>query len=289
MKVGITGASGFIGRRVVEACRQGGLEPVRFSRRASRGDRVLPPGEDPDLTDLDAIVNLAGHSVFGMWTKARKRRIVESRVQLTRRIVAAIAKMRERPRVLVNASAIGFYGETGERLVDEGSPGGEGFLAETCRAWEAEAERAGSLGVRVVFVRIGFVLGKGGALQIVRPLFRMGLGGRLGSGRQWMSPVHVDDVAGIMLWAIGAEKASGPYNATLPEPVRNEEFTYALARAVHRPAILPAPEFALRLAFGEMSQLMLDSLRVAPRRTLEAGYKFRHYTLPAALEAAVAR
>jgi uncharacterized protein (TIGR01777 family) len=287
MKIGITGASGFIGSRLAALCRGGGHEVVGFSRRPGAGARLFRLDAPPDLSGLDAIVNLAGESILGLWTAEKKRRIRESRVVGTRRIIEAIEAMAERPRALVNASAIGFYGDTGETLVDESSPAGGGFLADVCREWEGEAKRAESHGVRVVFVRIGFVLGSGGALKLIRPVFKLGLGGKLGSGSQWMSGVHVDDVVGIVVWALENESINGPVNAVMPAPFRNADFTRELARCVARPAILPAPAFALRLALGELSDSMLDSCRVAPRVALQGGYKYRFPTLPAALADAV--
>ena len=265
MKVGITGVSGFIGSRVVARCGVRGIEVVGFSRNPGAGARRFELTSVPDISGLDAIVNLAGEPILGLWTKEKKRRIHESRVLGTRRLVEAIAKARRPPGVLVNASAIGFYGDTGENVADEFSAPGKGFLADVCREWEAEAARATSCGVRVVFVRIGFVLGKGGALKLLRPLFKLGLGGKLGSGRQWMSGVHVEDVAGMIVWALENERLQGPVNAVMPEPFRNADFTRELARCVTRPAILPAPAFALRLAFGELAGSMLGSTRVIPR------------------------
>jgi uncharacterized protein (TIGR01777 family) len=287
MKIGITGATGFIGSRVAGHCGSHGHEIVGFSRRPAAGARLLSLDAPPDLDGLDAIVNLAGEPILGLWTAEKKRRIRESRILGTRRIVEAIQAMTKRPRVLVNASAIGFYGNTGETLVDESSPAGDGFLADVCREWEGEASRAGSSGLRVVLVRIGFVLGPGGALKLIRPVFKLGLGGKLGSGRQWMSGVHLDDVAGIMVWALENETVNGPVNAVMPAPFRNSEFTKELARSVRRPAILPAPAFALRLALGELSHAMLDSARVAPRIALKGGYSYRFSTLPLALGDAV--
>ncbi len=210
IKIGITGATGFIGSRVVAQCRSHGHEITGFSRRPQPGARLFRLDAPPDLAGLDAIVNLAGEPILGLWTAEKKRRIRESRIAGTRRIVEAIQAMPERPRVLVNASAIGFYGDTGETLVDESSPAGDGFLADVCQEWEGEASRAECAGVRVVFVRIGFVLGQGGALKLIRPVFKLGLGGKLGSGRQWMSGVHVDDVAGMIAWALENETVNGP-------------------------------------------------------------------------------
>lgn len=291
MNIGITGISGFIGSRVGDLAGERGHTMVGFSRRAD-GDSRIPrrlfsTENPPDLTGLDAVVNLAGESIMGLWTKEKKRRILESRVLGTRRVVEAMAAMENRPRVLINASAIGIYGDTGEREVDETSPPGQGFLAEVGQAWEAEALRAEALGVRVVCVRIGFVLGRGGALALIAPLFRLGLGGRLGNGQQWMSGVHVEDAAGLVVWALENEAVRGPVNAVLPEPFRNAEFTREVARTVRRPAIFPAPALALRLALGELSGLLLHSARVVPRRTQEGGYVFRFATLPAALQDAL--
>lgn len=291
MNIGITGISGFVGSRVRELAAGRGHTVVGYSRRPDLASpetrRLFSTESRPDLSGLDAVVNLAGESIQGLWTADKKRRIRESRVQGTRRVVEALAAMKNPPRVLINASAVGFYGDTGDRTVDETAPAGRGFLAEVGEAWEAEAMRAGALGVRVVCVRIGFVLGRGGALKVIAPLFRLGLGGRLGDGRQGMSGVHVDDVAGIVLWAAENAAVSGAVNAVMPEPFTNRQFTAEVARAVRRPAILPAPAFALRLALGELSHLMLDNCRVVPRRTLEAGYVFRFATLPAALQDAL--
>jgi uncharacterized protein len=283
MNVGITGVSGFIGSRVAARCGARGLQVIGFSRNRGSGSRRFDLSSVPDISGLDAIINLAGEPILGVWTKEKKRRILESRVLGTRRLVEAIAKADRPPGVLVNASAIGFYGDTGENVVDEFSAAGSGFLADVCRAWEAEAAGATSCGVRVVFVRIGFVLGKGGALKLLRPLFKLGLGGKLGSGRQWMSGVHVEDVAGMIVWALENERLQGAVNAVMPEPFRNVDFTRELARGVRRPAIFPAPAFALRLAFGELAGSMLASTRVMPRVARAEGYAYQFATLPSAV------
>ncbi len=288
MKIGVTGASGFIGGRVCALAAERGHEIVRFSRQARAGARVFDLKTPPDFSGLDAVIHLAGESILGLWTGEKKRRIVESRVEGTRRVVEALAASPAGPRVLIGASAVGFYGDTGETLVDEDSAAGSGFLAETCRKWEAETVRAEAHGARVARVRIGFVLGRGGAMKMIGPLFRLGLGGNLGSGRQWMSGVHVDDVAGIFLWAAENAGVSGPVNAVMPEPFRNSRFTRDVARTVHRPAVLPAPAFAIRLALGELSHVMLDSCRVSPRRALDGGCVFRFATLSAALKEVLA-
>lgn len=287
MIIGVTGASGFIGERVCALAAERGDEVVRFSRQPHDGARRFDLKTPPDFSGLDAVIHLAGESIIGLWTAEKKRRIIESRAEGTRRVVEALAASPAGPRVLIAASAVGFYGDTGEALVGEDSAAGTGFLAETCQQWEAETMRAEARGVRVARVRIGFVLGRGGAMKMIGPLFRLGLGGNLGSGRQWMSGVHVDDVAGIFLWAAENAAVSGPVNAVMPEPFRNAEFTKAVAKTVHRPAFLPAPAFAIRLALGELSHVMLDSCRVSPQRALDGGYVFRFATLPAALQDAL--
>jgi len=283
MKIGVTGASGFIGKRVTALAVERGHEVIPFSRRPTEKGRLFDLKTPPDVSDLDAIIHLAGESIMGLWTSEKKHRIVQSRVEGTRRVVEALAASPTGPRVLIGASAVGFYGDTGECLVDETSPVGTGFLAKTCQQWETETLRAEEHGVRVVRVRIGFVLGREGAMKLIGPIFRLGLGGNIGSGRQWMSGVHVDDVAGVFLWAAENSAVTGPVNAVMPEPFRNTEFTRKVARTVHRPAFLPAPAFAIRLALGELSHVVLDGCRVAPCQALEGDYVFRFASLPAAL------
>jgi len=282
MNIGITGVRGFIGSHVAGLCAEHGHTVTGFSRNPGSGQRPLPPDAPPDLRCLDAVVHLAGEPIIGLWTAAKKRRIYHSRIQGTRRVVEALST-KPGPRILICASAIGYYGDTGEIQVDESAPADAGFLAEVARDWEAEAAKAEALGVRVVRVRIGFVLGNGGALSLIKPIFSLGLGGPLGNGRQWMSGIHVEDVAGLIVWAIENETVRGALNAVMPEPFRNSEFTKAVASTLHRPAILPAPAFALRLALGGLSHLLLDSARVVPRLAMEGGYAFRHRTLTAAL------
>jgi uncharacterized protein (TIGR01777 family) len=294
MKVGITGAGGFIGRHLVKNLRARGHVPVVFSRSPDKPaedgleTRPLRPEQPPDVGGLDALVNLGGESIRGRWTEARKHRILESRLQTTQRLVEAMAQASahgKAPRTLLNASAIGFYGDRGEEQLDEMKSPGSGFLAEVCVQWEAAARRASeAAGARVALVRIGFVLGKdGGGFPMLRTAFRFGLGGKLGSGQQWMSFVHVEDAVGLMIFLLENAVSRGPFNAVCPEPVRNADFTKAVGRALHRPTILPAPEAALRFALGEMSRLLLDSQRVLPKRTLEAGYIFRFPTLDSML------
>jgi uncharacterized protein (TIGR01777 family) len=287
MKIGIIGATGYIGSRLHAAALRSGHEVVCFSRNERPGFRRFSLDAIPDFFGLDAIVNLAGESILGLWTRQKKEKILRSRVETTRRVMEGLSRLPDGPRILINASAIGYYGDTGENTVSETSPAGTGFLAETCKAWEEATQGTAAKSVRIVQLRIGFVTGPGGAMRFVLPLFKMGLGGPLGNGRQWMSCIHVDDVAGLILWAIANESICGPMNAVCPEPVRNTDFTRSLAKAVHRPAILPAPTFALRLALGELSRVMLDSVRVIPKLALSNGYPFRCPNVEAGLQACV--
>lgn len=282
MKIGIIGATGYVGARLCRMAEEAGHGVVRFSRSARAGFRRIEARGGLDFSGLDAVVNLAGEPILGLWTASKKEKILRSRVDTTRQVVSSL---HSGVGVLVNASAIGFYGDTGEREVDESAAAGSGFLAEVCQAWEAAALPAEALGCRVVRLRIGFVTGPGGAMGLVRPVFQLGLGGNLGNGRQWMSCIHVDDVAGMILWALENPSVSGAVNAVNPQPVRNAEFTRTLARVVRRPALLPAPFCALKLALGELSHVMLDSVRVRPAVAERLGYAFRHPTLEAGLRA----
>lgn len=294
MKCVVSGGTGFIGRRIVDRLLGDGHYVGVWSRRPGNEKRSgvasfswdPPAGEPPaeSLNTMDAVLHLAGETVAQRWNSAVKRRIADSRVLGTRHLVQAIAKVRHKPKVLVCASAVGYYGDRGDETLTESSGPGSGFLADICREWEAEADRAGDYGVRVVKLRIGFVLGKdGGALAQMVPAFRAFVGGRLGSGKQWMPWIHVEDVAGMFVYAAQQEIA-GVWNATSPNPVRNAAFTAEMARVLHRPAILPVPPFALRLAFGELGGHMLDSARVVPHAPLEAGYRFRFPELGPGLE-----
>lgn len=274
MRLGITGASGLIGQRASALAVARGWEVVPFSRqpRDPRA-RLLAEGRPADVEGLDAVLHLAGEPVVGRWTPAKKRRILGSRVLGTRAVVEGFARAQRPPRVLVAASAIGIYGDTGDHEADESSPPGKGFLAEVCRAWEEEAGKV--RGARVVSLRIGLVLGRGGGtMPRLLPLFRLGLGGRLGSGRQWMSCIHVDDLAAMALWAVENEAIRGPLNGVLPRPVTNASFTRILAGAVHRPALFPVPALVLRALLGEMSTLLLESSRVRPAVAERHGFRY---------------
>ena len=288
MRIGITGASGFIAGSLIPLLLQRGHQCIAFSRDAHRlidgceETRAIASRSSPDVAGLDAIVNLAGESIQGLWTEAKKNRIRDSRIDLTRALVAAIPG--SDVRVLVSGSATGFYGNRDDELLPESASRGEGFLADVTADWEKAATAAEVFGVRVARARIGFVIAaNGGALTKIRPLFRLGLGGRLGSGRQWMPWVHIDDVCGILIHLLERQELSGPFNVVAPLPVTNRNFTRALADACHRPAFLPVPSFGLRLALGEFSSLVLDSTRAVPDRTLNSGYRFRQSDLKLAL------
>ena len=297
MKALITGATGLIGRRLVERLER----PVVLSRNVERAKTALGesagpvfawnPSHDPPPAEafegVDAVFNLAGESVGeGRWTKAKKQRILDSRVNGTRHLVETLRGLQRPPRVLVSASAIGFYGPCGDEVLDESAPAGDDFLAQVCRAWEAEATKARDAGLRVVCARTGVVLATdGGALGKMLTPFKLGLGGRLSHGRQIMPWVHVDDVVGLLMHAAQTEAIDGPMNTTAPTPVSNREFTSTLARVLRRPAFFPMPAFVLKLLIGEFAEAVLASQRVLPKRAQETGYEFRYPQLEEALRA----
>jgi uncharacterized protein len=288
MNIGITGGTGFVGRAVCRAIEARGDGIVLFSRRAGPGRRSFSITTPPDVSGCDGIVHLAGEPIVGLWTREKRRRILESRVEGTRRLVEGIASAAVKPRVLVSASAIGFYGDTGDRVTDETSPAGSGFLAEVAQAWEAEAAKAESLGLRVVRLRIGFVMGgQGGAMRFLKPLFRLGLGGRLGSGRQWMSCIEVGDLAAIIADCLHDDAVRGAVNAVMPHPVTNREFTAEVARACRRPAIVPAPSLLLRFFLGDLSHLLLDSQRILPAVLTRRGFAYGCPTVGTAVRASL--
>lgn len=246
------------------------------------------PGERPPLNSVppvDAIVHLAGEPITQRWTSEVKQRIYRSRVEGTRQLVSAISELRYKPAVLVTASAVGYYGNRGDEVLTEGSAPGADFLAKLCVDWEREAIRAHEFGVRVVRIRIGIVLGReGGALKQMLLPFRLGIGGRLGSGRQWMPWIHVDDLLRLFTFTASNSPIEGPLNGSSPEPVRNAEFTRCLAHALHRPAILPLPKFALKVAVGELADFMFSSLRIMPEATKQSGFTFTYPELGEALK-----
>ncbi len=302
LRVAVSGATGYIGRRLVRALIARGTEVTAFTRDPGRARRALPaevrvytwnPTEGPPpagaLEGLDAVVSLAGETIgTPRWTESQKRRIRESRIVGTRNLVDGIAAAAARPKVLVSGSGIDYYGDAGDERLDESSPPGKGFLARVVVDWEAEADRATSLGVRVALIRTSLVFGpNGGILQTLLPPFRLGLGTVIGTGRQWMPWIHLEDEVGLILLALEREDISGPINATAPDPATNADFTQALARAVSRPALLWVPEFLVELGMGEASELLLASKRAYPTKALAAGYRFVHPDLPGALAASV--
>jgi len=291
MRVGVVGATGLIGRRVVDALAGRGDEVVALVRggREVPGARVIAwdpaAGGVPSgaLDGCAAVVNLAGSTIGRRWNNAVKREIVSSRVDLTDRVVAAIGA--DGPRTLVNASAVGYYGNREEEEVDESAAPGTGFLAEVCQRWEASARAGEAAGVRVVCLRTGIVLdADGGALAQMLPPTKIGLGGPIAGGRQWLPWIHIDDAAGLVLRALDDAGIAGPLNLVAPGIVRQGEFAKALGHAVGRPAIAPTPAFAIKVMLGQGAQIILQGQHVVPRRALDAGYPFRFTDLPAALE-----
>jgi uncharacterized protein len=290
MKVLVTGARGLIGSALVPRLEAGGDEVVRLTRSQQRGpgeyhwDPAAGTIDEPALEGLDAVVHLAGESVAGRWTQSKKRRIRESRVKGTRLVSERIAGREDRPAVLACASAIGIYGDRGEEPVTERSAPGTGFLAEVVREWEGATAPASEAGIRVANLRFGIVQSAdGGALAALLPIFRLGLGGRIGSGRQYVSWVAIDDVVGTIQHALTADSLSGPVNVVAPAPVTNAEYAHTLGRVLGRPALVPAPGFAVRLALGEFAQELLGGQRVVPERLGGSGYAFRCAELEPAL------
>jgi uncharacterized protein (TIGR01777 family) len=299
MTIALSGASGMLGLALNQALRQQREQVLRLVRRApvasdeSRWDPVtglLP--EAGKLNGLSAAIHLSGANLASRrWTAAYKREMTGSRVTTTRVLAEALAKLRNPPRVLIAASAVGYYGDRGDEILNESAVLGKGFLPELCAAWEAAALPAEQAGIRVVHLRFAVVLGPaGGALGKLAPMFRLGLGGPLGNGKQWMSWVSEADAVSATLFALQNAKITGPINIAAPNPVTNREFTRELGRAMHRPALIPAPAFALRLVFGEMAdEALLASTRAVPQRLLEAGFQFQHPTLSQAFAAALTR
>ena len=294
-KILVSGASGPIGAALVPLLKQHGYEVIRLVRGTkSAGDEIpwdpSQPLRPQLVSGFDAVVHLAGESIVGRWNAAKKRRILDSRVQGTRHLAEALAEAPARPRVLITASAIGYYGDRGEEILREDSRSGNGFLPEVCREWEAASARAEEAGIRRVQIRIGLVLSPlGGALQKMLTPFRLGVGGRIGSGKQWWSWIHVQDLAGAIQHVMTGD-LSGPVNLVAPAPVRNAEFTSALASVLSRPAIFPMPAFAVRLGFGEMGdELLLASQHVEPTKLTMSGYAFQFPELKKALEAILKR
>jgi uncharacterized protein len=280
MVIGLTGASGFLGREITRQAVSQGDQVVAYSRNP---DQALPEtirtesfGAKMTVSNLDAVVHLAGEPILGRWTKARRDRILQSRVQGTRWVVEALHNAPNRPRVMICASGVNIYGDRGEEeLVEESAVAKAGFLCRVAAAWESEAMHATDFGVRVVTLRIAMVLGRKGALALMLPLFWLGLGGRLGSGNQWMPWIHVGDVANLFLHAAREASIVGPLNGVSPFPVRNRDFTRILGSTLRRPTFLTVPRFALKGVLAEQAALLLDSERALPKRALETGFRFR--------------
>jgi hypothetical protein len=291
MKLAITGSTGLVGSALVPFLTTAGHHVTRIVRtRSTEGDAVWNPDagqiDAAALEGLDAVVHLAGENIAARrWNAEQKSRIRDSRVQGTRLLCETLAKLRQPPRVLVSASAIGFYGNRGDDVMTEMTTAGEGFLPNVCREWEAATKAAEEAGIRVVQLRIGVVLSpKGGALAKMLTPFKLGLGGRMGNGRQWMSWIDVDDAIGSIYHALLTESLSGPVNAVAPHPVMNSEFTKTLGRVLSRPTLFAMPAFVARLAFGEMANdLLLGSTRVMPEKLLQSGYRFQYPDLEHAL------
>jgi uncharacterized protein len=297
MRTLISGASGLIGSALRPALAGAGHTTAALVRRPAAGDQVqwdpATPLDPRRLQGVDAIVHLAGRNIAGLWSEKFKREVRQSRVQGTHTLATAAAgafRQTGGPRVFVAASATGYYGNRGDEELTEASPRGQGFLADVCQEWEDAAAPAAEAGIGVVHVRIGIVLAKhGGALAAMLPAFRLGLGGRVGDGRQYMSWVTLDDVVGTFLFALANETMHGPVNAVAPHAVRNAAFVRELGRAVHRPTVFPLPAFLVRALFGEMGDaLLLASARVLPTKLETAGYRFRHPELLEAFRATLA-
>jgi len=291
MKVLVTGATGLIGRSLCRSLAEDGHTVIGLSRSARKPAGLLVaemhqwdpetgPPPDAALNGIAAAVNLAGEPLDARrWSDEQKKLIRDSRVATTRNLVAGLRSLNPKPSVFISGSAVGFYGDRGDEQLDEASPPGRGFMSDVCVEWEQEAERAREAGIRVVEIRTGVVLSaEGGALQKMLTPFKLGIGGRLGDGKQWFPWIHIKDIVGLFRHGLFTSSLAGPVNGTAPGAVTNGEFTRELARALHRPAFLPVPEVALRVLMGEMSEVLFGSQRVAPKVALATGYEF-HYPL----------
>ncbi|GAB4345598.1 MAG: TIGR01777 family oxidoreductase [Leptolyngbyaceae cyanobacterium] len=304
MKVAVTGATGFVGHRLVERLQAEGHQVVVFTRNPDRAAKVFPKTAFPAveivaytptvagewqqaIAGCDGVVNLAGEPISERWTAAHKQAILESRKLGTQRIVEAIAQANPKPQVLVNASAIGYYGTSETVTFDESSNPGNDFLAEVCQAWESEAQKVKEAGVRLVILRLGIVLGMGGAIARMLPPFKLFAGGPIGSGKQWFSWIHRDDLVSLILYALTQPSMAGIYNATAPNPVRMAEFCHTLGEVMHRPSWLPVPAFAIEALLGDGAIVVLEGQEVIPKRTQESGFQYQYPTVKQALEEVV--
>lgn len=300
MRVFITGGTGLIGSEIVRQLSARGDQPVVLTRSPGKARSSAPAGVefvegDPQqagdwmksVDGCQGVINLVGESVFGRrWNAEQKKRIRDSRIDSTNNLVQAMVSADNAPAALSSASAIGYYGNVPEAELTENSPAGNDFLARVCQEWEQAASRAAEQGIRTAMVRIGVVLSKdGGALKQMLPPFKLGLGGPIGAGRQWMSWVHLADIAGAFIAALDHAEAVGPINGTAPEPVRNKEFSKALASALHRPCLFPVPPFMLRVMFGEVAEVITGSQRVLPTKLQQLGYQFQHPNIREAMQA----
>lgn len=297
MRVVIAGGTGFVGRALVARLHEAGHDVVVLTRGGRDvvtkffPDGVVVERWNPEkappvavVDGADAVVNLAGATIARRWTTAAKRLIVDSRLAATNALVQAMAEAKERPQAFVSASAVGYYGPGADQIITEDSGVGADFLADVCKQWEAAAEGAREHGIRVVTARLGLVLGDGGALQTMALPFKLFVGGPLGTGRQWMPWIHIDDCVGIIEHALAADALDGPVNVVGPSPLRNGEFAKILGRVLGRPAFMPAPAFAMRLLLGEMATMVLTGQRAMPEQATKAGYRFRFDDAEAALQ-----
>lgn len=302
MKVAVTGATGFVGTRLVERLQEEGHQVVTLTRNLQRGERVFPKTAFPNVTVVtysplesgewqgaiatcDAVVNLAGAGIADeRWTPDRKQEIIDSRETATRKIVEAIAQANPNPTVLVSSSAIGYYGSSETATFDESSPAGDDFLAQVCQKWEAEAQKVSESGTRLVILRTGIVLGMGGAVAKMVLPFKLFAGGPIGTGHQWFSWIHRDDLVSLILKAITDSSMAGTFNATAPQPVRMAEFCTVMGNVMNRPSWLPVPNFALEALLGDAAQVVLTGQQVLPKRTQETGFQYKYSTVKPALE-----
>jgi hypothetical protein len=301
MKVAITGASGFVGSRLVERLRTEGHQAIVLTRNPASANRVFPksafpnveivaytPTESGDwqqaIAGCDGVVNLAGEPISERWTPEHKQQILRSRKVGTQKVVEAIAKADPKPSVLINSSAIGYYGTSETTTFDETSPPGSDFLATVCQEWEAEAQKVKDLGVRLVIVRTGIVLGMGGALAKMLPPFKLFAGGPIGTGRQWFSWIHREDLINLILQALTQPNLEGIFNATAPNPVRMAEFCSTMGEVLHRPSWLPVPGFALEALLGDGAKVVLEGQQVLPKRTQSVGFQYQYPAVKQALE-----